>query len=167
MSTPAAKRIRLDSSTTVHKPFKSPYRIPSIKQTSEKQAHVQTDTIKTSTLIPYKSCTPARSRYSENNQAPSTSRFIASGSPISHHELSVDPLIAPLLKAQRALEQQIREVKEQLETAEQARKIEQVSRVNFNEQLDGDLKGLIEKWRHISQQACEELFGGVRQKIDR
>jgi Swi5-dependent recombination DNA repair protein 1 len=82
--------------------------------------------------------------------------------------LNADPDIAPLLKAQRELERQLREVKEELDTAEQAGKIERESRKKDPEgDVDGELVVLIGKWRGASRLAAEELFGKVRDRVNR
>jgi len=78
--------------------------------------------------------------------------------------LNADPDVAPLLKTQRELERQLREVKEELEGAEQARKIE---RESGEGEIDGELVELIEKWRGASRLAAEELFGKVRDRVNR
>jgi hypothetical protein len=62
----------------------------------------------------------------------------------------------------------LREVKEELEQAEQARKIERESRKKgLNGDVDGDLVVLVEKWRGASRLAAEELFGKVRDRVNR
>lgn len=82
--------------------------------------------------------------------------------------LNADPDIAPLLRTQRELESQLREVKEELEKAEQARKIERESRKKDPDgEVDGELVVLIEKWRGASRLAAEELFGKVRDRVNR
>jgi hypothetical protein len=82
--------------------------------------------------------------------------------------LNADPDIALLLKTQRELEKQLREVKEELETAEQARKIERESRKKDPDgEVDWELVVLIEKWKGASRLAAEELFGKVRDRVNR
>tara|TARA_R110002060_G_scaffold53593_5_gene64241 strand:+ start:567 stop:866 length:300 start_codon:yes stop_codon:yes gene_type:complete len=82
--------------------------------------------------------------------------------------LNADPDIAPMLKAQRELEKQLREVKEELDTAEQARKIEADSQKRDSDgDIDGELVELIEKWKGASRLAAEELFGKVRDRVNR
>lgn len=59
-------------------------------------------------------------------------------------------------------------MKEELETAEQARKIERESRKRDPDgEMDGELVELIEKWRGASRLAAEELFGKVRDRVNR
>jgi len=81
---------------------------------------------------------------------------------------NADPDFAPLLRAQRELEKQLREIKEELDTAEQARKIEAESaKKDPDGEIDEELVGLIEKWKAASRQAAEELFGKVRDRVNR
>lgn len=73
-----------------------------------------------------------------------------------------------MLRAQRELEKQLREIKEELDTAEQARKIEKDSQKKDPDgEVDGELVELIEKWKGASRQAAEELFGKVRDRVNR
>jgi hypothetical protein len=73
-----------------------------------------------------------------------------------------------LIKSQRQLEKQLRDLKEELDTAEQARKIEVDSqKKNPSGEVDGELLELIKKWRGASREAAEELFTSVRDKVNR
>ena len=59
-------------------------------------------------------------------------------------------------------------MREELEAAEQARKIESESRKNDPDgEFDGELVELIAKWKSASRQAAEELFGNVRDRVNR
>jgi hypothetical protein len=89
-------------------------------------------------------------------------------SPISNSALNADPDVALLLKKQRELEKQLRELKEELNIAKQARKIEVESeKRNPGREVDGELLELIRRWRGASRQAAEELFTGVRDRVNR
>jgi Swi5-dependent recombination DNA repair protein 1 len=66
---------------------------------------------------------------------------------------------------QRDLERQLKEVKQELEVVEQARKIERDS--GEDGVIDGELVRLCEKWRGASRVAAEELFGKVRDRVNR
>lgn len=89
--------------------------------------------------------------------------------------LNADPEVAALLRRQRELERELRDVKEGLDVAEQARKIEAESRrkksavgeVEAEIEIDGELVELIGRWTAASRQAAEELFGQVRDKVNR
>lgn len=65
------------------------------------------------------------------------------------------------------MEKTLRELKEELETAEQARKIERDSAKRDDGEIDGELVELIEKWKGASRLAAEELFGKVRERVNR
>ena len=64
-------------------------------------------------------------------------------------------------------------MKEELNGAEQARKIEVESRRLFEAEggeevvIDGELVALMGRWRGASQMAAEELFGKVRDRVNR
>jgi len=59
-------------------------------------------------------------------------------------------------------------VKEQLETTEQAAKIESESeKKDPDGEIDGELVELIGKWRAASRAAAEELFGKVMDRVNR
>jgi len=88
--------------------------------------------------------------------------------PISATSLNADPDIAALMKTQRQLENQLRVLKEELETAEQAKRIEADSeKKNPGGAIDGELSQLIVKWKIASRRAAEELFTGVRDRVNR
>jgi hypothetical protein len=81
---------------------------------------------------------------------------------------NADPDIAALVKAQRQLENQLRELKEELDIAEQARRIEADSeKKNPSGAVDEELTQLTVKWRTASRQAAEELFTGARDRVNR
>ncbi|EPE30822.1 hypothetical protein GLAREA_03789 [Glarea lozoyensis ATCC 20868] len=163
MSTPAAKRRRMnDASKTLSKPFRSPFKTP------------------------FKS--PSKAVDSEINQASSTGKLPVLGektpnllanpatpgartkktftSPLQTARINADPTIAPLLRTQRELEKELRQLKEDLDTAEQARKIEAGKRGDDGE-VDAELRVLVAKWKSASRMAAEEMFGRVRDRVNR
>jgi Swi5-dependent recombination DNA repair protein 1 len=180
MSTQAAKRRRIDAAShTLAKPFRSPFKTP-FKSPVKGQAQASQDNASTSTQS--SNTTAARSfsiLADKNPNVPSLPSNLATpsrvprpkktfSSPVQTAALNADPDIAPLLRAQRELEKQLREVKEELEAAEQAKKIETDSRKKDPDgEVDGELVELIGKWTAASRQAAEELFGQVRDKVNR
>lgn len=73
-----------------------------------------------------------------------------------------------MLREQRELEKELKGVIEELDTAEQARKIEAESeKKNPDGEIDEELIELIEKWKGASRLAAEELFGKVRDRVNR
>jgi Swi5-dependent recombination DNA repair protein 1 len=164
MYTPAAKKRRIEAaSSTLSKPFRSPFKSPLKAAPSSPSSTNTTNDPSPSPILSEKPpnlspAIPARRIQSVQKKYPSPSASITS-------QLNTDPEIAALLRTQRELEKQLREVRENLETAEQARKIEMESRKTG--EIDGDLIALIEKWRAASRQAAEELFGKVRDRVNR
>jgi hypothetical protein len=171
MSTPAAKRRRIEEATsTLSKPFRSPFKSP-LKAPSPSNPGAQpsiSGSLQTSPFVlsektPNLAVSPAVTPH----RAPGKKKTLSPAVSITA-QLSTDPEIAQMLRTQRELEKQLREVKEQLETAEQAWKIEGESRVlNADGEIDGELVVLIEKWKGASRQAAEELFGKVRDRVNR
>jgi Swi5-dependent recombination DNA repair protein 1 len=173
MSTPAAKRRRIDAASTLSKPFRSPFKTPfksplKTVPPATTQSNVPTP-LKTSfsneNELPVLSDKPPNLPSSTPNRARAKKTFSC---PVSAAVLNADPAIAPLLKAQRELERQLKEVKEELEQAEQARKIERDSRkTDPDAEIDGELLVLVDKWKGASRLAAEELFGKVRDRVNR
>jgi len=55
-----------------------------------------------------------------------------------------------------------------MDTAQQAKKIEAQSlKTDPDGEIDGELVVLIGKWKAASRQAAEELFGQVRDRVNR
>jgi Swi5-dependent recombination DNA repair protein 1 len=180
MSTPAAKRRRIDAaSQTLSKPFRSPFKTPykspvkappsqdsatTTTQTNTPLMAKNTDSLLSNLAKAPRLPVPSTS-FATPNRSPHAKTF---SSPVQTAALNADPDIAPLLRAQRELEKQLREVKEELDTAEQARKIETESaKKDPDGEIDGELLELIEKWKAASRQAAEELFGKVRDRVNR
>ncbi|RAL67925.1 hypothetical protein DID88_008650 [Monilinia fructigena] len=126
MSTPAAKRRRIEAANTLQKPFRSPFNFHFLASQN----------------LDFLSCSA----------------------------LNADPDIAPLLKEQRELERQLKEFKEELDMAEQAKKIERDSKAKDKDgsgEIDGELLELCEKWKGASRLAAEELFEKLRDRVNR
>lgn len=173
MSIPAAKRRRTDAASyTLSKPFRSPMKKPPTAPTIKSPVPLLQDSSDpvqargndvTNHLEPAKSllqraATPLRTKAIKNPFS----------SPISSTTPNADPDIAALIKTQRQLENQLRELKEELDTAEQARRIEADSeKKNPGGAVDRELIQLILKWRAASRQAAEELFTDVRDRVNR
>jgi len=82
---------------------------------------------------------------------------------------NTDIAIAPILKSQRQLENKLRELKEELHTTRQAKKIEtdSLKHKSCGAEIDGELIALARRWKTASRQAAEELFGGVKDRVNR
>ncbi|KAF8847441.1 hypothetical protein BDZ45DRAFT_733604 [Acephala macrosclerotiorum] len=173
MSTPAAKRRRIETaSQTLSKPFRSPFKtsLKSLgKATSSEDSNAATPiplaSKTTNSLLSNPAKTPRLPAPSIVNRAPRLKTF---SSPVAAAALNADPDVAPLLRTQRELEKELRELKEEVDTAEQARKIETESRKKDPEgQIDGELVELIGKWKGASRLAAEELFTKVSERVNR
>jgi Swi5-dependent recombination DNA repair protein 1 len=181
MSTPAAKRRRIDAaSQTLAKPFRSPFKTPFKSPVKASASQDNTSTAaqgknplapkNTNSLLSSRSKTPSLpappASFATPARSPGAKKTFSS--PVQAAALNADPNIAPLLRLQRELDKQLREVKEELETAQQARKIEADSaKKDPNGEIDGELVELIDKWKAASRQAAEELFGKVRDRVNR
>ncbi|KAE9368477.1 hypothetical protein N431DRAFT_414913 [Stipitochalara longipes BDJ] len=181
MSTPAAKRRRIDAaSQTLQKPFRSPFKTPFKSPVKSSAAEDSSSTAAQSAVpLAFKTSNSLLSNLSKPPSLPAPSTSFATpnrearakktfSSPVQAAALNADPDIAPLLRAQRELEKQLRELKEELDTAEQARKIEAESvKKDADGEIDDELVELIRKWKAASRQAAEELFGKVRDRVNR
>lgn len=173
MSTPAAKRRRVEAaSTTLSKPFKSPFKtsaeatVRSVNQSAE--PHETTSRSHANHL------NTAIHATTTTNSLPTLTHTNVSGynrktgsKPMSA-ALNADPTITQLTKTQRELENLLRESREQLDIAKQALKIETDAKNSqtYNEN-DGELRSLIQKWKTVSRAAAEDLFTGIRERVNR
>ncbi|KAI9873345.1 MAG: hypothetical protein M1830_000514 [Pleopsidium flavum] len=160
MSTPAAKRRRLDSaSRTLSKPFVSPFKTP----VKAKPAHDDTpDTTTGEEIEEIRSENPVTNPSQHTTTTPSK----PAAPKAKPHPLpttispSKDPDLAALSKTHRTLETQLRALTTDLDTLSQAVKIE-------SSNSDTDLEALIQKWKTASREAAEEVFAGVRDRVNR
>jgi SEL1 protein len=74
--------------------------------------------------------------------------------------VSTDPEIQGLQKEQRTLQSRLATLRSELDTVQQALRIESSSR-------DEELEALIAKWKKVSQDAAEEVFTGAQERISR
>lgn len=174
MSTPLAKKRRTDAAANaLSKPFKSPFKTAIAKDAADPNsasspapttAHDSTaSSLQQSKSSPAKrTFAPAPSPFGFRKSARSTPKSPSVNVP------NTDPDMRPILKIQRELEATLRELKEELDTIQQARKIENDSlKHGLDAEIDGELKQLKEKWKTASRQAAEELFGGVKDRVNR
>ncbi|KAL5362156.1 hypothetical protein BJX96DRAFT_166446 [Aspergillus floccosus] len=71
-----------------------------------------------------------------------------------------DPAVLDLQKQQRALQTRLVALRSELDTAQQALRIESSNKT-------ADLEALIAKWRSVSQSAAEEVFAGAQERVSR
>ena len=69
-------------------------------------------------------------------------------------------------RRRKEAESKMREVEREMDVVEQARRIEAQSRAGRpGEEVDAELKELVEKWRSASRQAAEEVLDLVRDRV--
>lgn len=71
-----------------------------------------------------------------------------------------DPELLRLQKQERALQSRLAALREDLNVAKQALRIESSNK-------DAKLEGLIKKWRLASQEAADEVFAGAQERVAR
>ncbi|KAL2863723.1 ubiquitin ligase complex subunit HRD3 [Aspergillus lucknowensis] len=165
------KRRRLDNaSAALSRPFKSPLRRPSpaVKESTSPGkgwALASAPSNPPTTSLESTPQKPLRAPASDNTLAtppPTTrKRTIQGHRSISARQTIVsDPEILSLQKEQRALQSRLSRLRSELDTVQQALRIESSSR-------DEELEGLIVKWKKVSQDAAEEVFAGAQERISR
>ena len=173
----AGKRRRAENAaSTLSKPFKSPLRRPmqSNATTTPKKEECEEGNRDSLETLPQRSTTEEKN---EKHTTP-TSSTTSSHPTISQTRKrktidtsttptkkktwlsSADPVVADLQKQQRALQSRLASLQSDLDTAQQALRIESSNRHT-------ELKALIAKWRGVSQDAAEEVFAGAQERVTR
>jgi Swi5-dependent recombination DNA repair protein 1 len=139
----ASKRRRLneDASATasaLSRPFKSPLKAANTNQLEEADANLPTNS------RPLTSC-PTRTA-------------VRNPAPQNHPS---DPEFLALQKQHSALHLQLRQLRQSLDTAQQALKLESSPTTATN------LENLIRKWKLASREAAEEVFHTAKERVDR
>lgn len=175
----AGKRRRLEHATsTLSKPFKSPLR-RSVQASETKNENAEDKESSataaprsatnekdepntpglTSTPLPSTTTTPTTTprltSQTRKRKTNTSSAITPTKSP-----LFTDPLVADLQKQQRTLQSRLASLRTDLDTAQQALRIETSNR-------DIELEALITKWRAVSQDAAEEVFAGAQERVAR
>lgn len=164
-----AKRRRLDESTsTLSKPFRSPLRVdvkPQDRHINHNEQVAQTHTANVTdheigTSLPsitdLTTCKHQPSPPSNSSPIRKPSNLLSS----SPRAPSKDAEYLSLQKQHSALVVQLSKLRQSLDTAQQALKIESTN-------ADLDLEVLISKWKLVSREAAEELFRGARDRVNR
>ncbi|GAQ10491.1 hypothetical protein ALT_7812 [Aspergillus lentulus] len=177
------KRRRIEgAASTLSKPFKSPLRKP-VQGTVDKERAVNISSIKieaggqerqdidgkntqehltprtslsskptsltsSSPALPFPSLQNRKRKLTSNQITPSKKSILA------------DPVISELQKEQRGLQSKLSALRSELDTVQQALRIESSSK-------DAELEALILKWKIVSQEAAEEVFEGARERVSR
>ncbi|KAL4799034.1 hypothetical protein BDV19DRAFT_385714 [Aspergillus venezuelensis] len=175
-NTPNGKRRRLEqASSALSKPFKSPLRrdtpAPTVKQEASspglegvaapkpsQQSEIPSSTRESS----YSPAATPRSASSLPTPPPTRKRtLLGVGRPIPSRPSAItDPEISNLQKQQRELQSRLSTLRSELDTVQQALRIESSNRHE-------ELETLISKWKKVSQDAAEEVFTGAQERISR
>ncbi|KAK3674095.1 hypothetical protein LTR78_005942 [Recurvomyces mirabilis] len=168
MSSPLdVKRRKLNNaSRTLSKPFVSPLRSDTaVPREPLKAHHNATSTTYTPSTLAHSIKTydhpeltekaPKLPQAQENKATPDRKYAVANTS-----SKRKDPAEVAAQRALTSLEFQIRALRNELDTLTQAQHISSST-------TDAELEVLSTKWRHASQQAAEELFGTVKERVCR
>jgi len=168
MSLPAmhpSKRRRLDQSTsTLAKPFRSPLRVDPNKQLQSDSHNNKQQQVVHAQAIPQPFEKPLSSSPSMRPPSPAMDGTL---SPTRRTPLTSptrpstrDSEYVALQKQHSALSLQLTKLRQQLDTAQQALKIEQSNQ-------DTELEALIEKWKGVARELAEELFSTAKDRVNK
>ena len=161
---PFAKRRRLDESTSIlSKPFKSPLRRNAearknacISLQQERDDHVST----TSSVTKAEEDKSLKSMDFQAQSSSTKVRDLPTILPSSPGSSTTTPHFLPLQKQHSALLLQLSSLRQSLDTAQQASKLQASNQ-------DAELEGVIRKWRFASREAAEEVFRGAKERVNR
>lgn len=163
---PPSKRRRLNAAAALSRPFKSPLRKPGPIENASQPSPCTPDTsgiaqdearspeaLSASPDIPTSS--PISSQATIKTRPPNRSGLATpTQSPLG------DPELLHLQKQERALQSRLAALREGLNVAKQALRIESSNK-------DAELEGLIKRWRLASQEAADEVFAGAQERVAR
>ena len=169
-----AKRRKLDeSSSTLSKPFRSPMRVDVEAQSRQINHNEQIVSDRPVKVTDHKNRSDANvTKVKQNTPHPSTEKSrppLNSSSPVrksppplsaSPHGPAKDAEYTSFQKQHSALTLQLSKLRQAIDTAQQALKIQ-------SSNADTDLDILIRKWQFVSREAAEELFAGARDRVNR
>ncbi|KAI4166110.1 MAG: hypothetical protein LQ342_000541 [Letrouitia transgressa] len=158
---PPIKRRRIEPSSALSKPFRSPLKIPlnpCPQSANTANAILSSDT----PLNESKSGLAPEPLLNHITPATPLSRPSLPRTRLSSHisPSKSSPQVAELQKKHTALLAQLNASKVKLDTTAQALKLE-------SSQSDAELELLIKKWRRASKDAAEEVFSSVRDRVNR
>ncbi|MCJ1331992.1 hypothetical protein MMC10_008684 [Thelotrema lepadinum] len=151
MSAPLGKRRKLNNNSALSKPFKSPVRKA---QDGENHSHVNDPKTETSRL----ELLPNESELVEAKPVRQISTRHALGR-VATTDSTVAPEVSALKRHHTALLSRLSGLRVELDKVKQALKIEASPR-------DKELERLIQQWRAASQQAAEEVYADVRDRVN-
>lgn len=166
------KRRRVENASSVlSKPFKSPLRRPAPTSEDKKnEAPAIKEEVKAEKDSSGSSITVTNEKGETNtpNSATSAPKTVSNANSRAYKrklatvptraQIQPDPVIAELQSQQKALQVRVAALRSELDTAQQARRIESSNR-------DAELERLIAKWRSVSQSAAEEVFENAKERF--
>ncbi|KAL4937624.1 hypothetical protein BDV06DRAFT_202480 [Aspergillus oleicola] len=171
--TPNGKRRRLEqASSALSKPFKSPLRreTPTVKEEAlspklDRITAAGSSQQSSSSINQNSQSTSSKSRSTTSLPPPPTRKrtLLSVGRLTPSNKLTPTPPdteLSALQKTQRDLQSRLLTLRTDLDTLQQALRIESSNR-------DEELQGLILKWKNVSQEAAEEVFTGAQERISR
>lgn len=170
--TPAKRRRLNNAANTLSKPFRSPLKTPSTAQTAplapnRNAANTLSRPYRPSTLAHTILSSPQSSPPQKTQAAllppktplPKRTPLRVSYTPYSARTL-IDPAVSATQKSVSALEARVRSLRNEIDSLTQAAQISSST-------TDAELEALIEKWRICAQSCAEEVFGHVKEKVNR
>ena len=151
MSTPAPRRRKISSSSALTKPFKSPLKAP-LEPNHPKSLGPNTPTTSSPLTIAVSNITP---HFHQHNSTPTTPDVANPPTPAD-----TSTTLSALQREHTALLNTLSTLRQTLETHTQALKLESSNR-------DLELAQLTTTWRAASQAAAEEIYAGVRERVNR
>ncbi|KAK4989600.1 hypothetical protein LTR50_003066 [Elasticomyces elasticus] len=180
MSTPSAKRLRVDAAvSTLSKPFRSP--LKSAVSARKESLYPNTDAINIShkpyllstlahTVHKASPLAPTATQPSERPSLPQTpfqksttvrtTHLHSSLKPSHNTAPSTDAELSELTRTITRHETALRALRDEIDTLTQAASI-------ATSDQDDELDELVTKWRMTSQAVAEEVFGGVKERVNR
>lgn len=158
-----SKRRRLDASSTLSKPFKSPLRTrdaPSHPPSSTPDVITTPKDEVESASSPPTSNADTDPFVSPRDASRPQKPMKAPKIPTPKRFLLADPEVLVLQKEQRSLQSRLATLRTELDNARQALRIESSNKA-------AELEGLILKWRLVSQEAADEVFAGARERVSK
>ncbi|EYE99039.1 putative DNA repair protein Dds20/Mei5 [Aspergillus ruber CBS 135680] len=164
----SGKRRRLENATsTLTKPFKSPLRRPVQANNQKGDDKSSTAAIPRSTITekdeintPGRTSTPTATSNPTSQTRKRKTTTTNTITPTKKSSILLDPEISALQKHHRSLQSRLATLHTDLDTAQQALRIESSNR-------ETELESLIAKWKAISQDAAEEVFTGAQERVAR
>ena len=156
------KRRRLDAtSSTLSKPFKSPLRRPpATPEAAAPHAPTKHEEHPSSTTTPRAQSTPDTIPTSHTTSPAAASTPVSTSKRKRSTLLPADPTLLHLEKQQRLLQAHLSSLRSDLDTAQQALRLESSTQ-------DAELETLVAKWRGVAQSAADEVFEGARERVAR